>query len=50
MNALELAELELWREGKRLTSKTFPLWLKRYYRIQNYMAKGKGNAGINRRK
>ena len=50
MDTLTLGLLELQREGKDLTSKTFPIWLRRVYRINNYLMKGKGNAGINRRK
>ena len=51
MNALELALMELEREGRKPSDKNYGmLWERRVYQIQNYLMKGKGNAGQNRRK
>jgi len=43
MNPLELAELELHREGKELNSKTFSIWIKRVHQINNYILKSQGH-------
>jgi len=50
MNALVLALMEMEREGRKPSDKNYgTLWVRRVYQIQNYLMKGKGNAGINRR-
>jgi hypothetical protein len=51
MNALVLALIQLEREGRNPSAKNYGmLWERRVYQIQNYLMKGKGNEGINRRK
>jgi hypothetical protein len=51
MNAFTLAWKQLELEGRNPSDKNYGmLWERRVYKIQNYLMKGDGNAGINRRK
>ena len=51
MNSWTLAWKQLENEGRKPSDKNYGmLWERRVYQIQNYLMKGKGNAGQNRRK